>query len=184
MREVRMLYQAMARAASRSLKLLSRAEPVARGSIWTVSILVIAVYAVTFFSRPGPSEVAPEVHSFSFNSWPMGTEQTTTGESQIETWIVEKAAPPPGAIADPEAAGTTPSSRTQLEPSLNHTGTPSPVPPPPSPVPACAREGDLDCNCADFATQVKAQAFSEEFLPEDPHSLDVDKDGVVCEWMQ
>jgi len=49
--------------------------------------------------------------------------------------------------------------------------------------PACVAEGDLDCNCADFLDQAEAQRFFERFLPTDPHSLDVDGDGVACEWI-
>ncbi|WLR51734.1 excalibur calcium-binding domain-containing protein [Bacillus tianshenii] len=38
-----------------------------------------------------------------------------------------------------------------------------------------------DRNCSDFLTQEEAQAFFEAAGSEDPHGLDRDGDGVVCE---
>jgi competence protein ComEC len=38
-----------------------------------------------------------------------------------------------------------------------------------------------DRDCGDFATQAEAQAFFEAAGPSDPHRLDSDGDGVVCE---
>ncbi len=42
---------------------------------------------------------------------------------------------------------------------------------------------DNDRNCPDFSTQKEAQAFFESNggPARDPHKLDRDKDGVVCE---
>ena len=42
-----------------------------------------------------------------------------------------------------------------------------------------AASGDMDCG--DFATQAAAQAFYLSAGPGDPHRLDADGDGVVCE---
>jgi hypothetical protein len=184
MREVRMLYQAMARAARHGLKLLSRAEPIARGSIWAVSILVIAVYAVTVFSQPGPSEVAPDVRSFSSDSLPTGRAGAAADVPQIDTQLEQGYPPYANMAAKVAEALTTPTITTEGELAPTPDSESSPVATPTSPLRSCASEGDLDCNCADFATQEEAQAFFEEFLPADPHSLDVDKDGIACEWMQ
>lgn len=38
-----------------------------------------------------------------------------------------------------------------------------------------------DKNCSDFSTQKEAQGFFESQGPGDPHKLDRDNDGVVCE---
>jgi hypothetical protein len=39
-----------------------------------------------------------------------------------------------------------------------------------------------DRDCADFATQAKAQHFFEKHHPNrDPHRLDADHDGLACE---
>lgn len=38
-----------------------------------------------------------------------------------------------------------------------------------------------DRNCSDFDTQAEAQRFYEANGPGDPHGLDRDKDGFVCE---
>lgn len=63
-----------ARAARRGLKLPWRADLVVRGGIWTVSIFVIAVYALTSISRPGPSQVATGVESLSDGPVPFRAE--------------------------------------------------------------------------------------------------------------
>jgi hypothetical protein len=183
MRELRMLCHAMARAARHGLKLLSRAEPVARGSIWAVSILVIAVYAVTFFSQPGPSEVAPDVPSFSSDSLPTGRAQAAADVPQIDTQLEQGYPPYANVEGEAEGALTTPTITTERELAPTPASESSPLAPQISPLRSCASEGDLDCNCADFTTQAEAQAFFEEFLPADPHSMDVDKDGIACEWM-
>jgi hypothetical protein len=60
----------LARAARRGLKLLPPAERVVWGTIWAVSILVIAVYLLTSFSQPGSRAVAPEVQSPSYDPVP------------------------------------------------------------------------------------------------------------------
>jgi micrococcal nuclease len=38
-----------------------------------------------------------------------------------------------------------------------------------------------DQDCSDFKTQKEAQAFFDQFAPNDPHGLDRDGDGVACE---
>jgi hypothetical protein len=39
-----------------------------------------------------------------------------------------------------------------------------------------------DRDCADFATQAKAQRFFKKHNPNrDPHRLDADNDGIACE---
>lgn len=39
-----------------------------------------------------------------------------------------------------------------------------------------------DRDCADFATQAKAQRFFKKHHPNrDPHGLDADHDGIACE---
>jgi micrococcal nuclease len=38
-----------------------------------------------------------------------------------------------------------------------------------------------DRDCSDFKTQKEAQAFFDQFAPNDPHKLDRDGDGVACE---
>ena len=38
-----------------------------------------------------------------------------------------------------------------------------------------------DRNCSDFDNQREAQRFYESEGPGDPHKLDRDKDGIVCE---
>jgi hypothetical protein len=38
-----------------------------------------------------------------------------------------------------------------------------------------------DVDCADFDNQAEAQAFMAASRPVDPHRLDSDNDGVVCE---
>ena len=44
-----------------------------------------------------------------------------------------------------------------------------------------AAPSSLDSDCGDFSTQAEAQAFFEASGPSDPHRLDSDGDGVVCE---
>ena len=41
--------------------------------------------------------------------------------------------------------------------------------------------GGRDMDCADFSSWRQAQDFYERFLPNDPHGLDRDRDGVACE---
>jgi len=41
-----------------------------------------------------------------------------------------------------------------------------------------------DINCDDFSTKVEAQDFFNKSGPGDPHHLDRDSDGVVCEGLQ
>lgn len=40
---------------------------------------------------------------------------------------------------------------------------------------------ESDYDCSDFSTQEEAQDFFEEAGSGDPHNLDRDSDGVVCE---
>ena len=54
----------------RTLRLLPRAERVAWGSLWAVSILVIVIYLLNSFARPGSGTVAPSVESFSYDPVP------------------------------------------------------------------------------------------------------------------
>ena len=42
-------------------------------------------------------------------------------------------------------------------------------------------ETSYDKDCLDFNTQKEAQRFFESQGPGDPHKLDRDNDGVVCE---
>lgn len=53
----------MARAVRRGIRLLPRPDRVARGSLWAVSILVIALYLLNSFAQSGPRTVAPSVQS-------------------------------------------------------------------------------------------------------------------------
>lgn len=46
-------------------------------------------------------------------------------------------------------------------------------------VPPAAHAADKDCS--DFDTQAEAQRFYEQWAPDDPHRLDADGDGRVCE---
>jgi len=41
--------------------------------------------------------------------------------------------------------------------------------------------GESDKDCGDFSTQAEAQDFYESQGPGDPHGLDRDNDGEVCE---
>lgn len=41
--------------------------------------------------------------------------------------------------------------------------------------------GGQDRDCSDFDTQAEAQRFHEDHQPGDPHRLDGNGDGVVCE---
>jgi PBP1b-binding outer membrane lipoprotein LpoB len=41
--------------------------------------------------------------------------------------------------------------------------------------------GEADRDCSDFSTQREAQAFFDSAGSGDPHGLDRDKDGRVCE---
>jgi endonuclease YncB( thermonuclease family) len=41
-----------------------------------------------------------------------------------------------------------------------------------------------DCDCSDFSSHRAAQSFFERHQPGDPHGLDGDGDGVVCESLQ
>lgn len=41
----------------------------------------------------------------------------------------------------------------------------------------------MDRDCADFATRAEATAFFRATGPGDPHHLDSDVDGKVCEWL-
>jgi len=44
-----------------------------------------------------------------------------------------------------------------------------------------ATSPEADKDCSDFATQSDAQTFFEDAGPGDPHQLDADGDGTVCE---
>ena len=56
-------------------------------------------------------------------------------------------------------------------------------PPPPTQQPAQPTEPFNDKDCGDFQTHAQAQAFfeSQGGPAQDPHKLDRNKDGVVCE---
>jgi hypothetical protein len=71
MREVRRQRLSLARAARRGLKLLPRADSVARGSLWAVSILVIVIHLLNSFAQPGSRAAAPKVQSLSYDSVPI-----------------------------------------------------------------------------------------------------------------
>ncbi len=68
--EVRTQGLSIARAARRGLKLLPRADRVAQGSLWAVSILVIVIYLLNSFAQPESGTVAPSVQSLSYDPVP------------------------------------------------------------------------------------------------------------------
>jgi hypothetical protein len=68
--EVRTQGLSIARAARRGLKLLPRADRVARRSLWAVSILVIVIYLLNSFARPESRAVTPKVESLSYDLVP------------------------------------------------------------------------------------------------------------------
>jgi len=147
------------RVAGRSLRLLARADRMVWTSVWAVSALLIVIYLLSSLSGAGTNEVRPEVSSPSYDR--LGAGRAGVAGEQVE-------------IASPTLA-TAPPAMPSPSP------TPPPAPPPAPEPPACALQGDGDCNCADFATQAEAQSFYERFLPEDPHQLDIDRDGIACE---
>lgn len=157
------------------VKTSSQASSVARVLIWGVSLLVIVVSLLNSHSRSSPGEFASRVQSSSFET----------------SMNLDAISDPDGSIQQMDAAdrrhdqaatvtlGDAPDflTETEVAPAVSPSTASS------NQEPACAAEGDLDCNCADFLNQVEAQRFFERFLPADPHSLDVDGDGVACEWI-
>ncbi len=165
---------AIARAARRGLRLLSRVDRVAWGGVWALSVLVIAAYLLTSFSQAGPRQFTPAVGSLSLDTPEAGTAdlggelREMAGRTEARPQVAEAARDP--AAGAPAAA-----------PTPTPAPSPSPTPSPTPELPACALQGDRDCNCADFATQAEAQTFYERFPPGDPHRMDIDLDGIACE---